>query len=28
MSPADHMGLELSAFRMLEVRKGDWALIN
>jgi branched-chain amino acid transport system substrate-binding protein len=28
MSPTDHMGLELSAFRMLEVRNGDWALIN
>jgi branched-chain amino acid transport system substrate-binding protein len=28
MSPADHMGLELSAFRMLEVRSGDWTLIN
>ena len=28
MSPADHMGLELSAFRMLEVRNGDWTLIN
>jgi branched-chain amino acid transport system substrate-binding protein len=28
MSPADHMGLDLTAFRMLEVRKGDWALIN
>jgi branched-chain amino acid transport system substrate-binding protein len=28
MSPTDHMGLELSAFRMLEVRKGDWSLIN
>src|SRR5262245_7463281 len=24
MSPADHMGLDLSAFRMLEIRKGDW----
>ncbi len=28
MSPTDHMGLELSAFRMLEVRNGDWVLIN
>jgi len=26
MSPSDHMGLDLTAFRMLEVRKGDWAL--
>ena len=28
MSPTDHMGLDLSAFRMLEVRNNDWALIN
>jgi len=28
MSPTDHMGLDLSAFRMLEIRKGDWALID
>jgi branched-chain amino acid transport system substrate-binding protein len=27
MSPADHMGLDLSAFRMLEIRKGDWTLV-
>jgi branched-chain amino acid transport system substrate-binding protein len=26
MSPKDHMGLDLSAFRMLEIRKGDWML--
>jgi len=26
MSPTDHMGLDLTAFRMLEVRKGEWAL--
>jgi branched-chain amino acid transport system substrate-binding protein len=26
MSPNDHMGLDLSAFRMLEIRKGDWTL--
>jgi branched-chain amino acid transport system substrate-binding protein len=26
MSPADHMGLDLSAFRMLEIRHGDWTL--
>jgi branched-chain amino acid transport system substrate-binding protein len=26
MTPRDHMGLDLSAFKMLEVRKGDWAL--
>lgn len=28
MSPTDHMGLDLSAFRMLEVRNNDWVLIN
>jgi len=28
LTPADHMGLDLSAFRMLEVRNGDWALVN
>jgi branched-chain amino acid transport system substrate-binding protein len=28
MSAQDHMGLDLSAFRMLEVRNGDWALVN
>lgn len=27
MSPADHMGLDLSAFRMLEIKGGDWTLI-
>lgn len=26
MSATDHMGLDLSAFRMLEVKNGDWAL--
>jgi branched-chain amino acid transport system substrate-binding protein len=26
MSAQDHMGLDLSAFRMLEVRSGDWSL--
>lgn len=26
MTPTDHMGLDLTAFRMLEVRNGDWAL--
>jgi len=26
MSPEDHLGLDLSAFRMLEVRNGNWAL--
>jgi branched-chain amino acid transport system substrate-binding protein len=24
MSPSDHMGLDLSAFRMVEVKNGDW----
>jgi branched-chain amino acid transport system substrate-binding protein len=28
MSPTDHMGLSLSAFHMLEIRKGDWVLID
>lgn len=28
MSPTDHLGLDLTAFRMLEVRGGDWALIQ
>jgi branched-chain amino acid transport system substrate-binding protein len=28
MSPTDHMGLDQSAFRMLEIRNGDWALVN
>jgi branched-chain amino acid transport system substrate-binding protein len=28
MSPQDHMGLDLSAFRMLEVRNGDWMLVK
>jgi branched-chain amino acid transport system substrate-binding protein len=27
MSPTDHMGLDLSAFRMLEIQGGDWTLI-
>ncbi len=28
MSAADHLGLDLSAFRMLEIRKGDWTLVE
>jgi len=28
MSAKDHMGLDLTAFRMLEVRKGDWTLVK
>ena len=26
MSPTDHLGLDLSAFRMLEIKNGDWVL--
>jgi branched-chain amino acid transport system substrate-binding protein len=26
LSPTDHMGLDLSAFRMLEIQNGDWTL--
>ncbi len=28
MSPDDHMGLDLTAFRMLEIRNGDWVLVE
>lgn len=28
MSATDHMGLDLSAFRMLEVKNGDWSLVQ
>ena len=28
MSEKDHMGLDLTAFRMLEIRNGDWALVE
>jgi branched-chain amino acid transport system substrate-binding protein len=28
MSPTDHLGLDLSAFRMLEIKNGDWTLAN
>ncbi len=28
MSPEDHMGLDLSAFRMLEIVDGDWTLVE
>jgi len=28
MSPTDHLGLDLSAFRLLEIRNGDWALVD
>jgi branched-chain amino acid transport system substrate-binding protein len=27
MAPTDHMGLDLSAFRMLEIKNGEWTLI-
>lgn len=27
-SATDHLGLDLSAFRMLEIRNGDWTLVN
>ncbi|WP_375595351.1 ABC transporter substrate-binding protein [Algihabitans albus] len=28
MSPDDHMGLDLTAFRMLEIRDGDWTIVQ
>jgi branched-chain amino acid transport system substrate-binding protein len=28
MSATDHLGLDLTAFRMLEIKNGDWALAN
>lgn len=28
MSAADHLGLDLSAFRMLEIKNGDWRLVQ
>ena len=28
MSPTDHLGLDLSAFRMLEIKNGDWTVVN
>lgn len=28
MSPTDHLGLDLSAFRMLEIRDGTWTLVE
>jgi branched-chain amino acid transport system substrate-binding protein len=28
MSADDHMGLDLTAFRMLEVRNGNWTLVD
>jgi branched-chain amino acid transport system substrate-binding protein len=28
MSPTDHLGLDLTAFRMLEIKNGDWTLAH
>ncbi|MFX9054064.1 hypothetical protein ABTN50_19040, partial [Acinetobacter baumannii] len=28
MSPTDHMGLDLTAFRMLEIKHGDWEIMK
>jgi len=28
MSPTDHMGLDISAFRMVEIRDGNWRLLD
>ncbi|MDQ4060998.1 MAG: ABC transporter substrate-binding protein [Pseudomonadota bacterium] len=28
MSPTDHLGLDLSSFRMLEIKNGDWTLVQ
>lgn len=28
MSATDHMGLELSSFRLLEIKNGDWTIVN
>jgi len=28
MSPTDHLGLNLSAFRMLEIKDGDWTIVK
>lgn len=28
MSPRDHLGLDLSSFHMVEIRNGDWALVE
>jgi branched-chain amino acid transport system substrate-binding protein len=28
MSATDHLGLDLTAFRMLEIKNGDWTLLN
>jgi len=28
MSPTDHLGLDLTAFRMLEIKGGDWTIVE
>ena len=28
ISPRDHLGLSLKAFKMLEIRNGDWTIVN
>jgi branched-chain amino acid transport system substrate-binding protein len=28
MSPNDHLGLDLTAFRMIEIKDGDWTLVK
>ncbi|HWW49558.1 MAG TPA: ABC transporter substrate-binding protein [Xanthobacteraceae bacterium] len=28
MSPTDHLGLDLSAFKMLEIRNGNWTIVE
>jgi branched-chain amino acid transport system substrate-binding protein len=28
MSPTDHLGLDLGSFHMVEIRNGDWALVD
>jgi branched-chain amino acid transport system substrate-binding protein len=28
MSTNDHMGLDLTAFRMLEIKDGNWTLVK
>ena len=28
MTPEDHLGFDLSAFRMLEIKDGNWTLVQ
>jgi len=28
MTPRDHLGLDLGSFHMVEIRNGDWALVD